>query len=76
MKDMLDKILQIEKKYNELGVTLSDPAVTVSYTHLELTTLCLIKLVFLLKTPSPSGPLLKSALNQLKYGDFSPHFNT
>ena len=31
MKDMLDKILQIEKKYNELGVTLSDPAVIQDY---------------------------------------------
>ena len=31
MKDMLDKILQIEKKYNELGVTLSDPAVIHDY---------------------------------------------
>ncbi len=28
---MLDKILQIEKKYNELGVTLSDPAVIQDY---------------------------------------------
>ncbi len=28
---MLDKILQIEKKYNELGVTLSDPAVIHDY---------------------------------------------
>ena len=27
MKDMLDKILQIEQKYKELGKTLSDPAV-------------------------------------------------
>ena len=27
MKDMLDKIIQIEKKYIELGETLSDPAV-------------------------------------------------
>ena len=31
MKDMLDKILQIEKKYNELGVTLSDSAVIQDY---------------------------------------------
>ena len=31
MKDMLDKILQIEKKYNELGQTLSDPAVIQDY---------------------------------------------
>ena len=31
MKDMLDKILQIEKKYNELGVILSDPAVIQDY---------------------------------------------
>ena len=31
MKDMLDKILQIEKRYNELGVTLSDPAVIQDY---------------------------------------------
>ena len=31
MKDMLDKILQIEKKYNELGETLSDPAVIQDY---------------------------------------------
>ena len=28
---MLDKILQIEKKYNELGITLSDPAVIQDY---------------------------------------------
>ena len=28
---MLDKILQIEKRYNELGVTLSDPAVIQDY---------------------------------------------
>ena len=28
---MLDKILQIEKKYNELGQTLSDPAVIQDY---------------------------------------------
>ena len=31
MKDMLDKILQVEKRYNELGVTLSDPAVIQDY---------------------------------------------
>lgn len=31
MKDMLDKILQIEKRYNELGVTLSDSAVIQDY---------------------------------------------
>ena len=31
MNDMLDKILQIEKRYNELGVTLSDPAVIQDY---------------------------------------------
>ncbi|MFI3300415.1 MAG: peptide chain release factor 1 [Candidatus Gastranaerophilales bacterium] len=31
MKDMLDKILQIEKSYNELGLTLSDPAVIQDY---------------------------------------------
>ena len=31
MKDMLDQILQIEKKYNELGVILSDPAVIQDY---------------------------------------------
>ena len=31
MKDMLDKILQIEQKYNELGVILSDPAVIQDY---------------------------------------------
>ena len=34
MKDMLDKIVQIEKKYVELGQTLSDPD-AVSYTHLS-----------------------------------------
>ena len=32
---MLDKILQIEKKYNELGVTLSDPAVIQDYNRLR-----------------------------------------
>ena len=31
MKDMLDKIIQIEKKCNELGETLSDPAVIQDY---------------------------------------------
>lgn len=31
MKDMLDKILQIEQKYKELGKTLSDPAVIQDY---------------------------------------------
>lgn len=31
MKDMLDKILQIEKRYMELGETLSDPAVIQDY---------------------------------------------
>ena len=31
MKDMLDKIIQIEKKYLELGETLSDPAVIQDY---------------------------------------------
>ena len=31
MKDMLDKIIQIEKKYIELGETLSDPAVIQDY---------------------------------------------
>lgn len=31
MKDMLDKILQIEEKYKELGITLSDPAVIQDY---------------------------------------------
>ncbi|MBP3925116.1 peptide chain release factor 1 [bacterium] len=31
MKDMLDKIIQIEKKYIELGQTLSDPAVIQDY---------------------------------------------
>ena len=31
MKDMLDKILQIEKKYKELGETLSDPAIIQDY---------------------------------------------
>ena len=31
MKDMLDKIKQIEQRYNELGVTLSDPEVIQDY---------------------------------------------
>jgi len=31
MKDMLDKIVQIEKKYIELGQILSDPAVIQDY---------------------------------------------
>ena len=31
MKDMLDKIIQIEEKYTELGQTLSDPAVIQDY---------------------------------------------
>lgn len=31
MKDMLDKILQIEERYKELGATLSDPAVIQDY---------------------------------------------
>ena len=31
MKDMLEQILQIEKKYTELGITLSDPAVIQDY---------------------------------------------
>ena len=31
MKDMLDKILQIEQKYNELGLLLSDPATAQDY---------------------------------------------
>jgi len=31
MKDMLDKILQIEKNYNELGLLLSDPATAQDY---------------------------------------------
>ena len=31
MKDMLDKIKQIEERYNELGITLSDPAVIQDY---------------------------------------------
>ena len=35
MKDMMDKILQIEKKYNELGITLSDPAVIQDYNRFK-----------------------------------------
>ena len=35
MKDMMDKILQIEKKYNELGVTLSDPEVIQDYNRFK-----------------------------------------
>ena len=31
MKDMLDKILQIEEKYTELGQKLSDPAIIADY---------------------------------------------
>lgn len=31
MKDMLDKILQIEERYKELGLTLSDPAIIQDY---------------------------------------------
>ena len=31
MQDMLDKILQIEKKYNELGLILSDPNTAQDY---------------------------------------------
>ena len=31
MKDMLDKIIQIETKYNELGLLLSDPATAQDY---------------------------------------------
>ena len=31
MKDMLDKILQIESKYNELGLILSDPNTAQDY---------------------------------------------
>ena len=33
MKDMLDKIIQIEKKYIELGETLSDPNVIADYNN-------------------------------------------
>lgn len=35
MKDMLDKIKQIEEKYNELGLTLSDPAVIQNYNRFK-----------------------------------------
>ena len=35
MKDMLDKILQIEKNYNELGLLLSDPATAQDYNKLQ-----------------------------------------
>lgn len=35
MKDMLDKIMRIEKRYNELGVTLSDPAVIQDYNRFK-----------------------------------------
>ncbi|MGN1124762.1 MAG: peptide chain release factor 1 [Candidatus Gastranaerophilaceae bacterium] len=35
MKDMLDKIKQIEEKYNELGITLSDPAVIQDYNRFK-----------------------------------------
>ena len=35
MKDMLDKIKQIEEKYNELGMTLSDPAVIQDYNRFK-----------------------------------------
>ena len=35
MKDMLDKIKQIEEKYNELGLTLSDPAVVQDYNRFK-----------------------------------------
>ena len=35
MKSMMDKILQIEKKYNELGITLSDPAVIQDYNRFK-----------------------------------------
>ena len=31
MKDMIDKIQKIEQRYNELGITLSDPAVIADY---------------------------------------------
>ncbi|MCQ2738981.1 MAG: peptide chain release factor 1 [bacterium] len=36
MKDMLDKIIQIEKKYIELGETLSDPAVIQDYNRFKV----------------------------------------
>lgn len=35
MNDMLDKIKQIEEKYNELGLTLSDPAVIQDYNRFK-----------------------------------------
>lgn len=35
MKDMLDKIKQIEEKYNELGLTLSDPTVIQDYNRFK-----------------------------------------
>ena len=35
MHDMLDKIKQIEEKYNELGLTLSDPAVIQDYNRFK-----------------------------------------
>ncbi len=35
MKDMLDKIKQIEENYNELGLTLSDPAVIQDYNRFK-----------------------------------------
>ena len=35
MKDMLDKIIQIEKKYVELGETLSDPNVIADYNKFQ-----------------------------------------
>lgn len=35
MKDMLDNIKQIEEKYNELGLTLSDPAVIQDYNRFK-----------------------------------------
>lgn len=35
MKDMLDKIVQIEKKYVELGQTLSDPDVIAGYNKIQ-----------------------------------------
>ena len=35
MKDMLDKIKQIEEKYNELGLTLSDPVVIQDYNRFK-----------------------------------------
>ena len=35
MKEMLDKILQIENKYTELGQILSDPEVIQDYNRLK-----------------------------------------